>query len=836
MNPGAGGWRYGLRWFLGRLNLALFGVVLIAASFWFTDSETNRHPAAPHVDLAAAAAQRAAHPPEGRIYILLLDSLRYETAMDPAIMPNLAALRAESAWARVMPGFNASSAAAIRTAFTGRENAAVLAFVSTFFKTDAGVESIFHQLAAAGYRTAAYSTGFFKQFGAGIAYEKRLLYRCPPELEDATVDEALAALNRGDYDIIVSHIGYTDTAAHDNGIGRPAYNAAFRRADALIPRIRARLPAGATLVVLGDHGHDELGRHGFGTDYATLGVYCGPAFRRGFSLGTITLPSHRYLLSKAAGLPLRAEGYAGQYLPEALAVHGNERAALLAEVRSAPDRAAWPAGLWTCLALLFSLWLNLAARGWSPLNFDGARMLAPWLALFPLALSGVIQPVAMGAALLLVLVITGRGVPAGRIAAWVGGPALGALAFLGWGYVLWALRPELHALAAGTLTAFWLTAIAAAAVGGLSRRWRWALPAGLLATAALLAFPTNYAYGQSSAFTPVLWCWFAAYAVSAWRGAGEGRDLSTFLRLAAAAAGLVAFTETFWASTAQNHLFAGWRSLVPGLDTENVVWLAAAGLAAKAVIYFPRYPGLPRTLLGAALIGLSCFVDWRAWIPDFYGWLWLLGVSALAWLLALRAGRPEARMLGLTFLFLAYVYNIVPNVADFTETTCLLAALVLAARLLRKFPQPEHARADALVLGVLGLYVVGWAMCRWSVTHLEWARAYRWVPPPVVERYAPWFVPWIALKSTLPWAIVAGVLRFEFAGTARFPANELLVLVALKVAATVLVNAGLGGLDTLNHSYLEAAQVSGLMALILLCMLLTPGSWPRPAGAPGAGA
>jgi hypothetical protein len=84
-----------LRAVLGRLNLTLLGITILVATFWFTDHITNRQPAAPHIDPAEVLAKRKAQPSSERVFVYIIDSLRYETATDPAIMPNLYALRAE---------------------------------------------------------------------------------------------------------------------------------------------------------------------------------------------------------------------------------------------------------------------------------------------------------------------------------------------------------------------------------------------------------------------------------------------------------------------------------------------------------------------------------------------------------------------------------------------------------------------------------------------------------------------------------------------------------------------------------------------------------------------
>jgi hypothetical protein len=167
------------RVFLGRLNLALLGIAILSATFWFTDYTTNHHPSAPHIDIAALVANHRSQPSRSKLYVLILDSLRSGAATNAELMPQLNALRQAGVSAKVRPGLNSSSAVAIRDAFTGRENAVVLALVATFLKTDAGAESIFHQMALAGMTSTAHSMGFFKKFGSGVTHEFELSYRAP---------------------------------------------------------------------------------------------------------------------------------------------------------------------------------------------------------------------------------------------------------------------------------------------------------------------------------------------------------------------------------------------------------------------------------------------------------------------------------------------------------------------------------------------------------------------------------------------------------------------------------------------------------------------------------
>src|SRR4051794_34510481 len=91
----------------------LFAMDVVAAPDVSASGE--RDPAA---DISAHA--KPLHAGTNRAFVLFGDSLRYETAPDPAMMPRLGALRARGTPARVMSTRDPIPIPAIRAAFTGR--------------------------------------------------------------------------------------------------------------------------------------------------------------------------------------------------------------------------------------------------------------------------------------------------------------------------------------------------------------------------------------------------------------------------------------------------------------------------------------------------------------------------------------------------------------------------------------------------------------------------------------------------------------------------------------------------------------------------------------------
>ena len=254
-----------------------------------------------------------------RAFVLLLDSLRYQTVTNAAIMPRSVALRGTAVTARVTPTRDAITVPSIRAAFSGRDSTSLLGFVRNFVKRSTGMESIFTQLAAQGRHAAVFSDGAFDQFGEHVFESFENEEDAPDEwrAQNAALDHALQLFRAGKHDLVVVHVTYTDHTAHELGIADPEYRKRFGRVDEMVARVAAAIPPGDTFVLLGDHGHDAAGRHALGLDVPTFALYRGPRERAGVDLGTISIRDHRYLMGYALGLDLPADYSAGRH-PQAL--------------------------------------------------------------------------------------------------------------------------------------------------------------------------------------------------------------------------------------------------------------------------------------------------------------------------------------------------------------------------------------------------------------------------------------------------------------------------------------------------------------------------------------
>ncbi|MET0340635.1 MAG: alkaline phosphatase family protein [Polyangiales bacterium] len=99
--------------------------------------------------------------------------------------------------------------------------------------------------------------------------------------DDATLHAGLTALQQGAVDIAFVHLLELDETAHKHTEHGSAYAAALTRLDARIARVLDARASEQHVVVLGDHGHAETGRHGAGLGTETYAAYFGPRLPRG---------------------------------------------------------------------------------------------------------------------------------------------------------------------------------------------------------------------------------------------------------------------------------------------------------------------------------------------------------------------------------------------------------------------------------------------------------------------------------------------------------------------------------------------------------------------------
>ena len=99
---------------------------------------------------ALPAAEALPGAPQGRVFALLVDSLRYETATDPGLMPHLVQLRPRATAAKMRTVRDAVTVPAVRAEFSGKDSFQIFGFVRNFIGTKETIPSLFRDLKALG--------------------------------------------------------------------------------------------------------------------------------------------------------------------------------------------------------------------------------------------------------------------------------------------------------------------------------------------------------------------------------------------------------------------------------------------------------------------------------------------------------------------------------------------------------------------------------------------------------------------------------------------------------------------------------------------------------------
>jgi hypothetical protein len=844
-----------------RISAVALLLFILVGVLWTMDlASDGRRAAAEPPSPPGAAAPSPLHAGRPRALVLVIDSLRYETATDPAQMPYLAALRARAVWAKTVTTRDAVTVSALRAAFSGRERFSVFSVVQNFWRGDAGVESIFGQAAASGVAIGITSDGSFNQFGERVAAFSGDLggEDAEPERQDRAARAALDDFVAGKRDLEVVHVTYGDHAAHDLGIAPPEYAAAFRRLDDLVRAMDSAVDARDTFVVLGDHGHTPEGRHGPGLDVPTLLLYRGPGFAAGLDLGLVAITEHRYFLSWALGLPLSPDYQSGRRPPALVAVRplsAGYREAASPPPRASPNDADFPRPErsnvgWTAayVGLLAWLWLLHVRRPEAERRASPAAHLALWGAAVPLAFPA-LRPwnaalgLALGTAWL--LSFGPLWLRARRAAAVTGAAAVAAaLALWGWAFLLAKARPLVHPIAAFSSVATLEKVWRCAAIAGVLVTLRWGPVIAswvVLGVTALLLYPTVYNYGSVSALAPVwsLWLLFLCVPeIRAWLGLRlRGGDRAEAARagrrlLVTAAIGLAVFLilQPFFYTDATNFRFSKWVARM----FPTPPWLPGA-VVAKAIVFVRPQPLIEAWRSGRAKVASALAVVFaslamvaflslvEAELVSLTTWRGLLAFGVtFALRRACLARFPEAlslhRALRLGLYWIAALYLLRLPSESRAWADDLFAALVLSAVYARRSSDPfvqKHSRVFLLMLGVI---VSGWVTLAWTAHRLEWAVLYDWLPGDLVERRVAFFLPLILGRYAIPVLMAREILAEPFG--AGHPARTALRLSGVKFFALAMMVLGIGCYSVASDVYLEAVEEQVIVFLLLLGLVI----------------
>ena len=739
-----------------------------------------------------SAPPAAALPAPGHVFVLLIDSLRAPRAAE---MPTVRALRPRSVFVHVQATRDAATVPSVRAAFTGRTQRSIFAFVRNFVTHGGTTPSLLSQAAAQGLHIATFSDGAFYEISPATALngENDLPPGEDEERQVRAFHRALALYQAGGMDLVIFHLTIVDHVAHALGTKDPAYEHAFAVADQLVREADAAVLPADTLVVMGDHGHDETGRHFPGLDVPTVAVYRGPGFKAGAEIGPVPLTIHRYLMSWALGLPLSPE-YRGVAVPQVLVgppppLTYRAPPPELSTSRLHGERLVWMRPLALLLAALaaFGAWTFAPTRANARRAvvgaLVGATVVPAWGAL--LAYHRLREPPASTTQLLvswlLGLLVAAGLVASGRLrrmtATWIvfAAPALLLYASAAWDG--WA----------AIMTPAWLTAVALLLVDWARRR---------------LAHPE-----------PPL-------------RRGEG------LALLAVPALAVLLLPFFFAET-DGVRSGDWRGY---LSSNRMVYWIVVSTGARLVIFLRPRRGVVANVLGLALVALFSVLSFGDLPPAPTARLAVVGVlggaalAMTAW--ARRTLDPEgpvpaiAAMLANATLLLAYRSTVVLGERTFLQMELLLAALVLTARAGVALGRREDRPSFAAWLEGMALVVAAWSTLALTLSRLEWKIFYTFFPPLFVEHHVGLLLPAIVGRYALPLILARRLLAEATPDAVGSTWRRSAGLMTIKMTALLLGVVGAAVLDPSSEPFVAAVQCVLTFSVLSLALVFEP--W-RPA-------
>ena len=203
-----------------------------------------------------------------RLLLLIIDSLSIPNFK---AMPALREHAENGFYAEVEPCLERITYVCVKETLTGRTAFTLFGLFQNFGvgATDPGA-NLLRDARAAGMSVAMVSAGDLKPFKVDVDIDKR--FKKGPSQREEKKAEALAQ----DADVLVYHWIWHDTVAHHARVGTKKYKASVRRSNTLVRDVLEWLPEDMDLIVAGDHGHTNDGRHVQGLDIPTVVVANSP--------------------------------------------------------------------------------------------------------------------------------------------------------------------------------------------------------------------------------------------------------------------------------------------------------------------------------------------------------------------------------------------------------------------------------------------------------------------------------------------------------------------------------------------------------------------------------
>jgi len=229
-----------------------------------------------------------------RLLLLIIDSMSIPNYHN---MPALKELAEDGFYAEVEPCLERITYVCVKEILTGRTAFTLFGLFQNFGVgvTDPG-ESLLRDAKAAGKNVAMVSAGDLASFKNDLSSDDRFK-KGPSKLEEETAEKRAK-----DADILVYHWIWHDTQAHHHKVGTSGYKESVSRSNKLVEDVLAWLPEDMDIVVAGDHGHADDGRHVQGLDIPTVVIAKSPNIKPLHLDERIPMSSLRYLSGVSAGL------------------------------------------------------------------------------------------------------------------------------------------------------------------------------------------------------------------------------------------------------------------------------------------------------------------------------------------------------------------------------------------------------------------------------------------------------------------------------------------------------------------------------------------------------
>jgi hypothetical protein len=251
------------------LSILICIVVIVASYFWATSLMNSLYAyRSPLRDSAPTPGEASGTPITRSLVIVLIDALRYDTALNQDVMPYLNQLRADGASALMHsrppsysePGYTVLLTGAWPDISDGPAINLDYADIPEFTQDD-----IFSAAHLSGLLTAISAFNWFEKLIPQEAVSASFYTAGEDQVADREVtDAALPWLGDGMYDLVLIHLDQVDYACHhEGGPVDPRWDAAATQVDGLLKEIVSSMDLEQdTLLVLSDHGQIDQGGHG----------------------------------------------------------------------------------------------------------------------------------------------------------------------------------------------------------------------------------------------------------------------------------------------------------------------------------------------------------------------------------------------------------------------------------------------------------------------------------------------------------------------------------------------------------------------------------------------